>query len=378
MKGIYFTTMCDINDLNDTSNLGIKEKIRKQINVFEKNGISIFFYCAHSNKKYYKYYNRLPFYKDNFKLPVDVIRKADFIYLRKPSTINMGFIELLKSVRKENSRIKILLEVPTYPYDKEIKGLIRLPLKIKDRIACSKLCRYVDVVLTYSNDEEIFKIPTIRLSNGVDVKQIADSLQNYPCLADDKIRMMACAKFNLWHGYDRVIEGLNQYVQKTDSNKNIEIEFVGDGLFLNKYKEMVEKYQLQKYVVFHGKCQGTKLTEIYSKCVIGLDSMGRHRSGVYYNSSLKGKEYCAYGLVVVSGVETELDHDELFDYYLRVPANDSPVDFSEVINFYYDVTQEGERVNEVKDRIRRYASEKFDMEVVFKPVIDYIKNREKK
>lgn len=42
--------------------------------------------------------------------------------------------------------------------------------------------------------------------------------------------------------------------------------------------------------------------------------MGRHRSGVSFNSSLKGKEYCAKGLIIVSGVKTELDLDGEFLY----------------------------------------------------------------
>ena len=52
-----------------------------------------------------------------------IIKDADFIYLRKPSAINMGFIDFLKRVRKLNPKMKILLEIPTYPYDNEIKGM---------------------------------------------------------------------------------------------------------------------------------------------------------------------------------------------------------------------------------------------------------------
>ena len=100
--------------------------------------------------------------------------------------------------------------------------------------------------------------------------------------------------------------------------------------------------------------------------------MGRHRSGVFYNSSLKGKEYCAYGLVIVSGVRTELDNDATYKYYFRVPADDSPIDFNKVLDFYRTVTDNGRKRKEVKKEIMQYASEHFSMDVVLKPVLDYI------
>ena len=103
---------------------------------------------------------------------------------------------------------------------------------------------------------------------------------------------------------------------------------------------------------------------------IGLDSMGRHRSGVYYNSSLKGKEYCAYGLLIVSGVETELDNAADFDYYFRIPADDSPVDFAKILEFYNEKVADNKAA--VHKKISDYALDHFSMDKVFKPVMDYI------
>ena len=368
MKGIYFTTMCNIEDPGDNINPGIKEKIRQQFNLFQKAGMEMFFYYAHKNSKYYRYVNRMPFFRDKFDLSREIIEEADFIYLRKPSAINMGFIDFMRRIRAINPKMKILLEIPTYPYDNEIQGLVSVTLKWKDQYARKKLKNYVDVVLTYSDDKEIFGIKTINISNGVDAVNLSEAVKRYPHPDDGKIRFMACAKFNLWHGYDRAIEGLHQYFQKADANKNIEIEMVGDGDSLEFYRRLVEKYRLQDYVKFHGKKQGEELIKVYSICDIGLDSMGRHRSGVYFNSSLKGKEYCAYGLMIVSGVETELDHVSDFEYYYRIPADDSPMDFEKVLAFY------DEKANKVayRSKIMQYAIDYFSMEVVFQPVIEFV------
>lgn len=370
MRGIYFTTMCNIEDEEDNSNPGIKEKIRQQFEIFQAAGISMYFYYAKPQSKLYRYVNRMPFFRDHFYLAENIIKEADFVYMRKPSAINMGFIDLLKRIKSLEPGIKILLEIPTYPYDNEIQGIVRQPLKWKDRFARKKLRKYVDVVLTYSDDKEIFGIKTINISNGVDALKISEAVKKYSHVDDGKIHFMACAKFNLWHGYDRVIEGLHRYLQNPTANRNIQIDMVGDGQALDSYRQLVEKYAMQDYVVFHGKLQGEDLVRAYSVCDIGLDSMGRHRSGVYFNSSLKGKEYCAYGLMIVSGVETELDHADDFEYYYRIPADDSAVDFEKVLSFYE--SKVGNDKDKVKNIIMQYAINHFTMNIVFRPVVDYV------
>ena len=379
MKGIYFTTICDIEDNSDDSFPGIREKIRKQVAVFRDHGIDLHFWYAgdkSEKSRLFKYISRLPLYRDKYELSRETVNNADFIYVRKPLLINMGLVDLLRRIRTENPKIKILLEVPTYPYDNEVKGLFQMPYLLKDRYARKNLRRYVDVILTYSDDKEIFGIKTINISNGIDTKAISESLdralEEKPHPDDGTVRFIACAMFDFWHGYDRAIEGLHRYMQDPGADKRIELEIVGDGPLLGAYKELVGKYGLQKYVRFHGKLQGKDLAEVYAVSDIGLDSMGRHRSGVFYNSSLKGKEYCAYGLIIVSGVKTELDNDGAYEYYFRVPADDSPVDFHEVMDFYRTVTDNGSRRAEVRKRIMSYAAEHFSMEAVLRPVIDYV------
>ena len=375
MKGVYFTTICDICDEADTAYPGIRLKIRKQVEILRNHGIDMVFWYAGGGPekgRFHKYISRLPFYRDRYELKRDAVRDADFIYVRKPLMINMGLVDLLKRIRKENPGIKILLEVPTYPYDSEVSGLFQMPFLLKDRHARKNLKKVVDVVLTYSDDKEIFGINTINISNGIDTKAAAEALSGKTRPEDGKLRIMACARFDFWHGYDRALEGLHRYLQDPEADKNIELEMVGEGPALASYKELAGKYGLQEYVRFYGKLQGRELSNVYAVSDIGLDSMGRHRSGVYYNSSLKGKEYCAYGLVIVSGVRTELDSDESFPYYFRIPADETPLNFHKMIEFYRTAAGNGKDRNDVRREIMEYAASHFSMEVVFRPVIEYI------
>lgn len=196
--------------------------------------------------------------------------------------------------------------------------------------------------MTFSNDRKIFNIETIQISNGVDFKNVPlkkNSLKSNS-LKSNSINLIGVASISHWHGYDRVIEGLKLYLD-SDPDVNVIFNIVGDGnpKVLNDYKEKVSKYNLTDNVVFHGKLTGNKLNDVFDLSDIGVDALGRHRSKVFYNSSLKGKEYLARGLPIISGVRTELDDMHGFPAYLRIPANDSPVDIYEVKNFFSDIIQ---------------------------------------
>ena len=199
-------------------------------------------------------------------------------------------------------------KIPTYPFKNEYKG-IKSILGFIGMYYLKHLHKYIDYIVTYSKDKEIYRIPTIITSNGVDLEKIKPKKES----RSKDINMIAVANFSMWHGYDRIIEGLNNYY-KNDCKDNVYLYLVGSGEYLKVYQSLIKKYNLEKYVFVLGAKSGYELDFVYNKCNIAIDACGRHRSGVYYNSSLKGKEYCAKGLPIVSGVETELDY--IKDYKL--------------------------------------------------------------
>lgn len=375
MNGLYFTVQYNPRyEVQSASRMGVEKKIKKQIEIFEENGYQITVVNPNSNATFFdKIARRLPIKYETFKYDPMLVKKCQFLYVRKPRLIDYRLIDYLKNIKNCNKDIKILMEIPTFPYDNEIKGIKNTSYKIKDKISRNKLKKYVDCILTYSKDQVIFGIPTINLVNGIDYNEI----NKYELEQEDdgKIHVIACACLGFYHGYDRAIKGLHLYLNKQNSIKNIVLDIVGDGekQVKEQYEKLVKKYQLEEHVILHGKLLGEDLARVYNRAVIGLDSMGRHRSGVYYNSSLKGKEYCAYGLTIVSGVETELDNDSSFQYYYRIPADETPMDWEGVLQFYFDKTQNGQDSERIKESIKKYALENYDMRVVFKPVIDYIK-----
>ena len=43
-----------------------------------------------------------------------------FLYFRRPDAISAAWIKLLKDIKKVNPNVKIIMEIPNYPYDDEL------------------------------------------------------------------------------------------------------------------------------------------------------------------------------------------------------------------------------------------------------------------
>ncbi|GIP39894.1 glycosyl transferase [Paenibacillus sp. J31TS4] len=366
MRGYYLVSIS--KEIMHKKYEGVAKKIHSQIEIFNGESLYTKLYCYESKNSFlFKVARHLPFNSFVFEKKYNSeFNGSDFIYIRKMA-FDIDFILLLKNIKKNNPRIKVVIELPTYPYDKErSRRIIYFASNIKDAFYKHKLKKYVDRIVTFSNDDIIFGIPAIKLSNGIDCNRITSKK---PSDAKE-IHVIAVAMLSFWHGYDRFIEGLGLYY-KSGGKRDVVLHIVGDGDVINFYKNKVHEYGLQDKVFFHGKLYGPSLDELYDLCEIGLDAMGRHRSGVYYNSSLKGKEYLAKGLPIVSGVETELDYIKDFKYYMRVSADDSPINIKEIISFY-DSVYVGNSKNKVISEIRRYAEKNFDQKVCMQPLVKYL------
>ena len=94
------------------------------------------------------------------------------IYVRYVHNASPFTIHLMKQLKKTGARI--VMEIPTYPYGQEYKGL---PLPYQrilffDKCFRKQLARYVDKIVTFSDHEQIWGRPTIKISNGIDFSQI--------------------------------------------------------------------------------------------------------------------------------------------------------------------------------------------------------------
>lgn len=288
---------------------------------------------------------------------------ADFLYIRQVYHDDC-FVRYLRDIRTSNPKIKIIYEIPTYPYDGESNiTLSNAAFVAKERTARLAAAKYIDRIVTFYNQKQIWSVQCIDLINGYDFSAVSLPLRNI----GDTVNMMSVSATAFWHGYDRVIEGLREYYEN-GGTENIVYHLVGN--VLPEHKNAVEDYGLQQHVIFYGGLSGEPLKAVFEKSCIGIDVLGGHRKNYPVSSSLKSREYAAYGLPVITSSPIDyLPAD--YEYQLVAPYDDSPLNIQVVLDFYHGI-YDGSDCNAVARQIREYAASRCDMSIAMKPVADWI------
>lgn len=287
-------------------------------------------------------------------------RQYDGCYIRFDFT-DPGFLSLLKRLRKICP--KILLELPTYPYDAENQAMLLSRVKLGvDKIFRKQLHRYVDRIVTfYGGQERIFGISVLTVPNGFDFSSMELVRQE---LTEEAIHIIAVSSMREWHGYERFLEGMKAYYQG-GGQRELVLHLVGNGREFGKYQALAQG--LGSRVVMEGAMSGKPLDELYERCALGIDSLARHRSGIDVLSSLKSREYGAKGIPMINSCKIDIIDGD-FPYLLQVPADESPVEIQAVIDFYDRCFKDKSRLTVAKE-IRGYIENKSGMTQTLTPVI---------
>lgn len=264
--------------------------------------------------------------------------KIEFVYARCFQNANPFLIYFFKKLN--NIGIKSVTEIPTYPYDQEFATFSRkqrYELKI-DQIFRKRLAKEMSAIVTFSESDVIFGQRTIKISNGVDFDSIP--LHNYNAHSDGSIHLIGVAEVHLWHGYDRLIAGLGEYYANTKNPRKVFFHIVGGVHPHERYRKnafhpglqaIINKYDIQNYILFHGQLFGEELNRIFDMCCFAIGSLGRHRSGITFIKTLKNREYATRGIPFIYS-----EHDSDFDnqpYVLRAMADESPIAIKQIIDF---------------------------------------------
>lgn len=306
----------------------------------------------------------------DWKEYVDRYNDADFLYIRKAQH-DASFLYFLKRIKKKNPNLKIIYEMPTYPYEKEQTiTLGNFPNVVKDRIFRKNLKKYIDRIVTFYNQKEIIGIPTICIMNGYNfsnMKKPSYSLEN------GKINLIEVSTTAFWHGYDRIIEGIHLYYK---NGGKVDFVFHMVGPFMKEHKDMVMKYHLEEHVVFYGKMTGDELDQIYDKCCIGVDVLGGHRKDYPISSSLKSREYAEKGIPLITSSPVDY-FPENYKYQMLCPYDDSPIDMEAVVDFYNSVFYDL-NVERVGTEIQETAKKLCDFHVTLRPIVNYLYGEQSK
>lgn len=287
------------------------------------------------------------------------------VYLRQPfPTIrSVCFSRFIKKIKLKAK--KVILEMPTYPFLNESKGLKAKFYNFIFRWQFSTSKKNIDLIVYMGAlTKEIWGVKALRIFNSVDISQ---NPMTRSCLSktlhDKPIRLIGVAQLAFWHGYDRIITGMAEYYKNSSSSKAVYFDIVGSSDFggaESELKVLVDKLNLRKYVVFHGPQDGDALTKIFESSNIAIDSLGRHRSKNEYNCSLKSKEYCARGLPFVKSHKD--DAFEGTNYFYQAPPDESAIDIRALLNWY-------ERGDFDPNDMRSFVENKLAWEVQMERVI---------
>lgn len=354
---------------------GVAKKILNHYEVFMKNFDSWLIHydsssicIAHGKQRmYYDHkwnYRRYALYNQAQSLIQK--EKIDCVYIRYPKS-DYFFIHLLKSVKCDTR--KIVIEIATYPYN----GNLSLNFKIL-AIACidyvfrEQLKKYVDCIITYSDDSSIFGIPTIQTINGV-------LFSNIPIVGTKKqnhiISLISVATNYSCHGFDRIILGMEKYYLKGGTQEFI-FRIVGDGPAIATYQKQLSNCRFaNKRVFLCGFQTGEELTYLYNQSDIAVNSLALYRIGLTKESTLKTKEYAAKGLPMISSTEVDaLDEMGNQKYVLLVEDSNDAIDMDKIINFYKTLRLEKSR-EELAREIRCHAEKICDMNITLRDIKNF-------
>ncbi|QOF79650.1 glycosyltransferase [Variovorax sp. 38R] len=192
------------------------------------------------------------------------------------------------------------------------------------------------------------------MANGIDVERYELKKKDVS-LAENSIVLLAVAKVSAWHGFDRVLSGISNYVSSKSADIDLKLYIAGDGDEIENLKKIAERLKISENVSFLGFKSHNQLGAYFDIADIGVSSLGLHRKGLDSASSLKTREYAARGLpMIVSGQDLDLLPNPHFAHL--VPNSDEPIDMLKVIRWYESLPKNG--IN--REVIRSFALERMD------------------
>ena len=256
--------------------------------------------------------------------------QIDIVYIRSNHNANPFTIYMVRQMKKYGA--KVVMEIPTYPYDSEYEAQGMSRQIFQDKIFRHWFAKQLDAIITFSDYDQIFGQRTIKISNGIDF----NSIRIKTAINDTsrELNLIGVAEIHEWHGLDRIVKGLASYYSKP---QDYIVKFHIVGYFFSEkieqqFRNLITGNNMENYIILHGKMHGKDLDDLFNECDFGIGSLGRHRVGIDKIKTLKNREYAARGIPFVYS-ETDTDFDQK-PYVLKVPADETPIDINHIIQFY--------------------------------------------
>jgi glycosyltransferase involved in cell wall biosynthesis len=275
-----------------------------------------------------------------------VAANEKYLFVRSFTESNLFLIPALLLARLQGK--VIIVDIPT-PHKIAAKEIWQQPSPLASKLyrvgllflggsyslwPASTIIQHADESFWFSFGN---KRKTIKMGNGVDLDRVPlrDQVPQWPA---KELRLVAVATVAFWHGYDRLIRAVNEWVNDPTSPYGIHLTIIGDGRALDGLKSQVEEAGIGRFVSFTGMMDQTAINDYFTKSHLAVGSLGIHRKGLTESSELKAREYCAAGIpFVASGSDPDFPSE--LPFRVRVSLGESTDDLKNLFREFGELTR---------------------------------------
>ena len=139
-----------------------------------------------------------------------------------------------------------------------------------------------------------------------------------------------------WHAYDRVIRGIANY-NSTHRGVSITLDIIGAGTAIDKLTQLTKTLGQEDAINFVGPIEEEQIIAHLSQHYdLAFSTLGMHRKGVDYDSSMKSRDFCLAGLPFVLAAD-DFSFPKEKPYWMYAPQNDSAIDMELCLAFFNDL-----------------------------------------
>ena len=270
------------------------------------------------------------------------------------------FLTLLQNAKKQNPALKIIIELPTWPYDEEVKGTTAQLAAFLDRAYREKMANYTDYFIHFGPETEIWGVPTYRMTNGIEVQK--KPLRQIKAQKDGVLRLLAVGNWNHPLGIDRLLHGLSTY---HNTGKKATLHIVGQGTAIENLKGLAQELRIEAIVTFSPPCTGPEYDRLFDESDIAIGKLYIPVKGLIATSSLRHRDYCARGIpFILAGKDSDIA--EHWPFVLQLAPDASPIHIEKIVDFYDNI-----KINypNYQTQMRDFALENLDWAGKMKKVL---------
>lgn len=294
------------------------------------------------------------------------ISSYDLVYIRYALS-HPGFFNFLAKTKAYLKLKSIILEFPTFPYDKELSSgsALRRIAGVMDRIMRKSLIKYIDLAVHYGQGQ-IFDLPTVNLTNGIELEGTSICARNQN---KNRLNIACVGSWNFWHGLDRLLDGVAIYRSEV-ADLTLTIKIIGKGRALENLRQLTQELSLEDIVEFYPETIKGDLVDLLAETDFAVGALAMFRKDIFIDSSLKHREYCALGLPFILATH-DPDFPRELSYVHYVPAENKALDLAKIVDWVRGLH---ESYPNFQLEMRNYAEEHLSWNTRFKTILDALKD----